>query len=77
VACPPTSPESRSGRRAFRQINDFERYLTENNIHVLKFYLHISRDEQRRDCWSAGAAGQALDVLAQRLWRSVPTGVRT
>jgi polyphosphate kinase 2 (PPK2 family) len=32
----------------FRQINDFERYLTENNIHVLKFYLHISRDEQRR-----------------------------
>ena len=32
----------------FRQINDFERYLSENNIHVLKFYLHISRDEQRR-----------------------------
>jgi PPK2 family polyphosphate:nucleotide phosphotransferase len=31
----------------FRQINDFERYLAENNIHVLKFFLHISREEQR------------------------------
>jgi PPK2 family polyphosphate:nucleotide phosphotransferase len=32
----------------FRQINDFERYLTENNLHVLKFFLHVSREEQRR-----------------------------
>ena len=32
----------------FRQINDFERYLFENGIHVLKFYLNISREEQRR-----------------------------
>jgi len=31
----------------FRQINDFERYLVENGIHVLKFFLNISRDEQR------------------------------
>jgi PPK2 family polyphosphate:nucleotide phosphotransferase len=33
--------------RRFRQINDFERYLVENGIHVLKFYLNISRAEQR------------------------------
>lgn len=32
----------------YRQINDFERYLSENNIHVLKFFLHLSREEQRR-----------------------------
>ena len=25
----------------FRQINDFERYLVENGIHVLKFFLHV------------------------------------
>ncbi|HEX8353299.1 MAG TPA: PPK2 family polyphosphate kinase [Pyrinomonadaceae bacterium] len=31
----------------YRQINDFERYLVENGIHVLKFYLNLSRDEQR------------------------------
>ncbi len=33
--------------RRFRQINDFERYLVENGIHVLKFYLNLSRGEQR------------------------------
>lgn len=35
-------------QQRFRQINDFERYLTENGIHLLKFFLHISRDEQRK-----------------------------
>jgi PPK2 family polyphosphate:nucleotide phosphotransferase len=34
--------------RRFRQINDFERYLVENGIHVLKFFLHLSHEEQRR-----------------------------
>ncbi len=32
----------------YRQINDFERYLTENNITILKFFLYISKDEQKR-----------------------------
>lgn len=31
----------------YRQIRDYERYLTENGIKVLKFYLHLSKDEQR------------------------------
>lgn len=31
----------------YRQINDFERMLTENGTLVLKFMLHIGRDEQR------------------------------
>ena len=31
----------------FRQINDFERLLVETGTVVLKFMLHISRDEQR------------------------------
>lgn len=30
-----------------RQINDFERMLTENNILIIKMFLHISKDEQR------------------------------
>jgi PPK2 family polyphosphate:nucleotide phosphotransferase len=34
-------------RRRFRQINDFERMLTENGVTILKFFLHISRAEQR------------------------------
>jgi PPK2 family polyphosphate:nucleotide phosphotransferase len=32
----------------YAQINEFERMLGENGTHVLKFFLHISRDEQRR-----------------------------
>ena len=30
------------------QINDFERYLSENNVTIIKFYLHISKDEQKK-----------------------------
>ncbi|MDR1535615.1 MAG: polyphosphate kinase 2 family protein [Planctomycetota bacterium] len=32
----------------YRQINDFERHLGENGVILLKFYLHISKDEQKR-----------------------------
>jgi PPK2 family polyphosphate:nucleotide phosphotransferase len=31
----------------FRQINNFEQYLVENGILVLKFFLHMSKDKQR------------------------------
>src|SRR5919206_4207182 len=34
-------------RQRYRQINDFERMLTENGVTILKFFLHISKDEQR------------------------------
>jgi PPK2 family polyphosphate:nucleotide phosphotransferase len=30
----------------YRQINDFERYLTENGVVILKFFLNVSRKEQ-------------------------------
>lgn len=44
---PPTCIEGDIWKRRFRQINDFEHYLTENGILVLKFFLHISKHEQR------------------------------
>jgi PPK2 family polyphosphate:nucleotide phosphotransferase len=34
--------------RRYRQINDFERMLAEEGTTVLKFYLHISKEEQKR-----------------------------
>jgi len=34
--------------KRYRQINDFERMLTQNGTTILKFFLHISKDEQRR-----------------------------
>ncbi|WP_282034056.1 PPK2 family polyphosphate kinase [Metabacillus indicus] len=31
----------------YRQINDFERYLTENGFEVVKFFFHMSKEEQK------------------------------
>jgi polyphosphate:AMP phosphotransferase len=38
----------REWRRAYAELNDFEEQLTEHGIIVLKFWLHISKDEQLR-----------------------------
>ncbi len=32
----------------YRRINDFEHLLAENGTSILKFYLHISKDEQKK-----------------------------
>jgi PPK2 family polyphosphate:nucleotide phosphotransferase len=34
-------------RQRYEQINDFERYLTETGTTILKFFLNISKDEQK------------------------------
>lgn len=41
------TPES-VWRKRYDHINAFERLLADNNVTILKFYLHISRDEQAR-----------------------------
>jgi PPK2 family polyphosphate:nucleotide phosphotransferase len=35
-------------KRRYREINDFERYLCNNGMIVLKFFLHVSKAEQKR-----------------------------
>lgn len=40
-------PQSVWSKR-FDQINDFERILAENGVRILKFCLHISKDEQQQ-----------------------------
>ena len=34
-------------KRRYRQINDWERYLTENGVRIVKLFLNISKEEQR------------------------------
>src|SRR5437764_14635137 len=34
-------------KRRYREINDWERYLTENGFRIVKLFLNISREEQR------------------------------
>jgi len=45
-------PEDRKGngiwKRRFQEINHFEKYLDDNGVHVLKFFLNVSREEQKR-----------------------------
>jgi PPK2 family polyphosphate:nucleotide phosphotransferase len=40
-------PQSVWSKR-YRQINDFERMLTENGVHIVKFLLYISKEEQAK-----------------------------
>jgi len=35
-------------KRRFKEINNFERYLTNNGVVVLKFFLNVSKAEQKR-----------------------------
>ena len=35
-------------KKRFRQIGDFEKYLYENGTIVLKFFLHVSKEEQKK-----------------------------
>ncbi len=34
-------------RRRYREINEWERYLTDNGVRIVKLFLNISREEQR------------------------------
>jgi len=43
--------DARDGRlwhRRFREINDWERYLTDNGFRLVKLFLNLSKEEQRR-----------------------------
>jgi PPK2 family polyphosphate:nucleotide phosphotransferase len=35
-------------KRRFREINAFEQYLVDNGVVILKFFLHVSKKEQKR-----------------------------
>ena len=45
-------PEAARGsgiwKRRYREINDWERYLTENGFRIVKLFLNLSREEQRQ-----------------------------
>jgi PPK2 family polyphosphate:nucleotide phosphotransferase len=35
-------------KKRFEQIKNYENYLAENGIHVIKFFLNVSKDEQKK-----------------------------
>ncbi|MCG9894550.1 MAG: hypothetical protein MH204_03625 [Fimbriimonadaceae bacterium] len=53
----------------YRQINDFERMLTENGVIILKFFLHISKEEQEKRLLRREENPRASWKLAAADWR--------
>jgi PPK2 family polyphosphate:nucleotide phosphotransferase len=45
---PPEARRKGVWKRRFEEINNFERYLVRNGVHVLKFFLNVSKQEQKR-----------------------------
>jgi PPK2 family polyphosphate:nucleotide phosphotransferase len=62
--------------RRFEAINNLERHLVENGTIILKFFLHVSKDEQKKrfleriDQPEKNWKFSASDVRERRLWRA-------
>jgi PPK2 family polyphosphate:nucleotide phosphotransferase len=44
----PDKADGEFWRQRYRSISDLERHLAANRVHVLKFFLHLSKEEQRK-----------------------------
>jgi PPK2 family polyphosphate:nucleotide phosphotransferase len=61
-------------QRRFREINDWERYLSENGIRVVKIFLNLSKEEQRArllrriDLPDHNWKFSAADITERGLW---------
>jgi PPK2 family polyphosphate:nucleotide phosphotransferase len=42
------APDETFWQERYSDINNFEKYLSNNDIHILKFFLHVSKDEQKK-----------------------------
>jgi len=47
----------------FEDINNFERYAARNGIAVVKFFLHLSKEEQKRGFWHGWRLRKELEVF--------------
>jgi len=61
-------------RRRYREINDWERYLSDNGIRVVKLFLNVSKEEQRArllrriDLPSHNWKFSAADIAERERW---------
>jgi PPK2 family polyphosphate:nucleotide phosphotransferase len=44
----PADPDKKFWDKRYEDINNFEKHLSRNGTLILKFFLHVSKDEQRR-----------------------------
>jgi len=71
---PPHARDEHIWSRRYRDINDWERHLTDNGIVVVKVFLNLSKDEQRRrflsriDHPEKNWKFSASDIQERRYW---------
>ncbi|MEP6623674.1 MAG: PPK2 family polyphosphate kinase [Acidimicrobiia bacterium] len=71
---PPSATKGNIWHRRFREINDWERALVGSGFPIVKVFLHMSKDEQRRRLLSRidepakNWKFSALDVTERRSW---------
>ena len=71
---PPAAKGGHVWKRRYREINDWERYLEDNGIRVVKLFLNLSREEQRSrflrriDVPEKNWKFSASDVRERRFW---------
>jgi PPK2 family polyphosphate:nucleotide phosphotransferase len=76
---PPQSKPKQFWPQRFRQINQFEQYLSENGVLVLKFFLNVSKAEQKKRFLERLAEPEkhwkfsAQDVLERQHWDAYQT----
>ena len=64
---PPASKRGDVWNRRFREINDWEHYLTDQGFRIVKLFLNLSKEEQRRRFLLADRrAREELEVQRQR-----------
>lgn len=62
-------------KQRYRQISDFEKYLYENGTVVIKFFLHVSKEEQKKrfidriDASSKNWKFSDADVEERKFWQ--------
>jgi polyphosphate:AMP phosphotransferase len=57
-------------RRAYNEINDFERQIVQRGILLIKYWLHISKDEQLRRFEARAASEHKRWKLTEEDWRN-------
>jgi PPK2 family polyphosphate:nucleotide phosphotransferase len=71
---PESAKRSRLWQRRYREINDWERYLTDNGFKVVKLFLNLSKEEQRTrflrriDLPDRNWKFSAADVRERKFW---------
>jgi polyphosphate kinase 2 (PPK2 family) len=74
---PPGPRGGRFWKERFEDINAFERHLDRNGTKIVKFFLQVSREEQRRRFWRALTRRRSSGSSAYPTCPSGPTGTST